>query len=436
MKLTIVAMEIPYPPIHGGRVDIWRRIEALKAVGVEIQLICWTPETPPVEDLAVMRQAIADLQLLDYVGRSPLSRLRRAWDLLHHPLGITSRMVYGERFTRLSHAVQAFDPALMLIDGIHASLLARQLAAQLGLPFALRSHNIEHQHRAALFQAAQGRQKISSFLMQRRMKALEFETFRGAIAFFDISIDDLKFWQEQGFDHGYFLPPLADFAPTAALPCPEQPPKAPFSKRPADPTDDPTDGPTDGPTYDIVFLGNLNTPNNVAGVKWFIDEVMPLLKAEKPNLSVLIAGSKPIPAIQDLCRQDSGIDLKANPKSASEIYQSGRVLINPIAVGGGVSLKSIDMLATGRPIVSLEKGLVGLPSAAKPLFALATDAASFAERVLVCLNQDPDSEASQARQALIQAEFGLPRIEVFVAQLEQRLHQHRQEAAPSPSVSS
>lgn len=414
MKLTIVAMEIPYPPIHGGRVDIWRRIEALKAVGVKIQLICWSPKVAPPEDIAAIHQAVEDLQLLEYAGRSPLSQLRRAWELLQYPLGITSRMVYGETRGQLSQAVQDFAPELILIEGIHASWLARQLSERLGIPFAIRSHNIEHQHRAALFQAAQGSQKVSSFLMLRHMKALEFETFRRAIAFFDISIDDLHFWQSQGFEHGYFLPPIADFGLSGTQDCQAHQ----------------SHGSETEPSYDVVFLGNLNATNNVAGVQWFIREVVPLLKAQKPDLSVLIAGSKPVLRIQELCSQNSGITLKANPPSALAIYQSGRVLVNPIALGGGVSIKSIDMLATGRPIVSLEKGLVGLPSVAKPLFSCAGDAPSFAQQVLTCLSQDLSAEAAQARQAVIQTEFGLPRIKVFVEQLQQRLHQHRQAAGP------
>ena len=58
MKITIVAMEIPYPPIHGGRVDVWRRLKMLAELGTEIQLICWSAETPDSEILNIINRYV------------------------------------------------------------------------------------------------------------------------------------------------------------------------------------------------------------------------------------------------------------------------------------------------------------------------------------------------------------------------------------------
>jgi len=408
MKLTIIAMEIPYPPIHGGRVDIWRRIEAFKQLGVETQLICWAAEAPQADDLAQLQDAVCDLQLLDFTGKSVPSFLRRGVDLLQNPLGITSRRVPSQKFSQLTADVKRFEPDLLLIDGIHAADLAQRLSAELETPYVMRSHNIEHQHRDALFKAAVGKQKLPAFLMVRNLKELEFSTFENALAFFDISIDDLEFWKEQGFDNGYFLPPLAQLERGI--------PQAAASASNAEP-------------FDIVFLGNLYTDNNVEGIRWFLTDVVPLLQAQKPDLSVLIAGSKPRKSIEDLCDRIDCVELSINPESAAEIYNSGRVLVNPIAVGGGVSIKSIDMLATYKPIVSLDKGIYGLPDSVKSLFRLAADAQSFADQVLDCLAKGAESKAESQSQAerrrLIDEAFGLPRVALLVQQLEEILERDR-----------
>ncbi|NJR68251.1 MAG: hypothetical protein HC771_05940 [Synechococcales cyanobacterium CRU_2_2] len=183
MKITIVAMEIPYPPIHGGRVDIWRRIEAFEQLGVEVQLICWIPEEPKAEDLAVIYRSVKNLQLLQYTGRTPLSKLRRCCELLRYPFGITSRLIYGLALQRLLGEVKQFQPDLIWIDGIHASVLARTISECLEIPFVVRSHNIEHQHRAALLRAAQGLQKIPAFLVLMHLKALEISILKTAWLF-------------------------------------------------------------------------------------------------------------------------------------------------------------------------------------------------------------------------------------------------------------
>ncbi len=401
MKLTIIAMEIPYPPIHGGRVDIWRRIEAFKKLGVETQLVCWKAEAPKTADLAKLQDSVSDLQLLDFTGKTFSSFLRRSVDLLQNPLGITSRRLNETQFSQLSEKVQHFQPDLLLIDGIHAAALAQQLSAQLNIPYVVRSHNIEHQHRDALFRAATGKQKLPAFLTVRNLKELEFSTFQNALAFFDISVDDLDFWKEEGFENGYFLPPLAH----------------------AEQEDAPSTAGTE--TFDIVFLGNLYTDNNVEGIRWFLSDVVPLLQAQKPDLSVLIAGSKPRPIIRELCDRIDCVELRINPESAAEIYNAGRVLVNPIAVGGGVSIKSIDMLATYKPIVSLDKGIYGLPDSVKSLFYLAADAQSFADRVLDCFTENVEEPAKAERRQLIDEAFGLPRVERLVQQLEEILERDR-----------
>lgn len=401
MKLTIIAMEIPYPPIHGGRVDIWRRIEAFKKLGVETQLVCWKAEEPKAEDLAKLQNSVSNLQLLNFTGKTVSSFLRRGVDLLHNPLGITSRRLNEGKFGQLSEEVQRFQPDLLLIDGIHAAALAQRLSAKLNLPYVVRSHNIEHQHRDALFRAATGKQKLPAFLTVRNLKALEFATFQNALAFFDISVDDLSFWKEEGFDNGYFLPPLAQSE------------------------SDRSESRVDSATFDIVFLGNLYTDNNVEGIRWFLSDVAPLIKAQKPDLSILIAGSKPRQSIKELCHRLECVELRINPESAAEIYNSGRVLVNPIAVGGGVSIKSIDMLATYKPIVSLDKGIYGLPDSVKSLFYLASDAQSFADRVLDCFTEKVEETAKAERRQLIDEAFGLPRMELWVRQLEEILERDR-----------
>lgn len=43
-RITLFASDIPYPPVHGGRVDLWRRIKFLASQKVQIQLICWSNE--------------------------------------------------------------------------------------------------------------------------------------------------------------------------------------------------------------------------------------------------------------------------------------------------------------------------------------------------------------------------------------------------------
>lgn len=397
MKMTIVAMEIPYPPIHGGRVDVWRRVKMLAEQGTEIQMICWSREMPNAETLDVIYQYVKDFYPIIY-QRGLDVYLRRVFDLFLYPLEVTSRILRGEEWKQLIDSVRCFQPDVIFCDHIHSGWVASRLSKALERPMIVRSHDIEHLHYRYYLQCAKGYKKLVRLLSLNHLEAYEKSLFKQSLAFYDISKDDLKFWKDQGFNNGYFLPPLIEFSQ-------ENNHKNTQKIK----------------SYDVVFLGNLNSENNVAGIIWFIEEVFPILKERSPGIKVLIAGSNPIPKIKTICENKEGLDLKINPPSAIEIYQSGRVLIDPVATGSGVSIKSIDMLAIGQPIVSRPKGLSGLPEEARQYFRVASDAPSFANEILNCLAQ---KQSTTQDRALLEVLFGSAVIEKFLCQLNSILKQH------------
>lgn len=395
MKLTIVAMEIPYPPNHGGRVDIWRRIKALKQVGVTLQLICWTHQLPTAEDKQVIDQYIDDFYPILY-GSGLGWAMRRVVDLLRYPLDVTSRIVRGSEWSALLSRVQQFSPDVVMADHVHSGVVGRPLSKALGKPFTVRSHDIEHLHYGYWMKSSKGIAKLKRLLSLNHLKSYEFSMLRESDAFYDISIDDLNFWRGQGFSNGRFLPPVIDI---------ENVEKNDSSQ---------DGGELSQENYDVVFLGNLRTDNNVAGVLWFLSDVLPLLQHKTPDIKVLIAGSSPKKEVISACENTPGVRLKINPVSAAETYRSGKVLINPVATGSGTSIKSIDMLVLERPIVTLEKGLFGLPEAAKKYFKVATDAQSFSQLIIESLNA-PSHELPDP--SVLSELFGRSVIEEFVSDL-------------------
>ena len=399
MKMTVVSMEIPYPPIHGGRVDVWRRLKMLSKLGVELQLVCWTPSVPKPEDVATIQQYVKHFYPIFY-RRSLVARIRRFIDLFSYSLEVSSRILRGKDWDNVLMAVKEFQPDVIMSDHIHCGMVARPLSQTLEVPMIVRSHDIEHLHYRYLMKTAKGHRKFVRFLSQNNLESYEKNLFKESLAFYDISLDDLEFWRSQGFTNGYFLPPVIEFSNQGAS-----------QEQPHIVNDELTE-----PNYDVVFLGNLVTENNVAGVTWFLQDVLPILKEKLPDIKVLIAGSNPTLQIKNLCgKYEDGVDLISNPPSAVKIYQSGKVLINPVAVGSGVSIKSIDMLAIGKPIVSLPKGLGGLPKEVKKYFQVAQDAPSFASAIHNCLTTN---NYEKPERDVLESFLGITVIQNFINQLE------------------
>ncbi len=399
MKITVIALEVPYPPIHGGRVDIWRRLQVLSELGVSIQLICWSKGELDEHIKRPLMEVVDDLHLLQLNGTSIYSLIRKILFLPLYPLEISSRIVYGKSLNALRSATQAFQPDLIMIDHLHGCMAGRYLHKHLALPLILRSHNIEHLYCKNLYASAQGVRKILRLLSLNRLEQVEKATFKECDAFYDISVDDLNYWKSQGFTNGRFLPPLINPSDMKYLANAEA-----------------VQG--TNKQFDVVFLGNLNTENNVAGIVWFLVEVVPKLRAKIPDIKILISGSNPVKKIISLCEMSDGVTLKANPESASDIYRSGHVLINPMAVGGGVSIKAIDMLATGCPIVTLPKGVCGLPEQAKSLFRVAENAEDFADEICACLS---GTQAASVDYKLLDSLFGIEPMKSFLKDIKENI---------------
>ncbi|WP_017314648.1 glycosyltransferase [Mastigocladopsis repens] len=339
---------------------MWRRIKAFSQVGVELQLISWFRSYPKNEEIAEIKKYVREIYLIPF--RYTLSStVRRTLDLFRYPLEVTSRIVRGQELSRLLEEVPVFAPQVIWLDGIHGGEVATELRKHLNIPLVTRCHNVEHLYYRRLFTFATGLNKLKRYLSLSHLESYEKNLLSYSSLFYDISVDDLKFWQSQGFTNGRYLPPIVEFNKDRDL--------------------ETSDNEQGVNYYDIVFLGNLYSNNNVAGIVWFLTEVLPVIRSVLPNVKVLIAGANPVQKIKQLCEENEGVHLSINPASSVAVYNSGRVLINPVLTGSGVSIKSLEMLTYGRPIVSTPQGIAGLPEAVKKYFKIAANAQSFGEEI-------------------------------------------------------
>ena len=259
MKICVFAPDLPYPPNRGGRADVWRRILALRVLGHEVALVCLVePDGHPLAPTA------ADLEAVDAVvaQRFSFPMRRSAWRTLrqlamawHTPWHAATRVPEAAEQSQLQAMLDDFAPDVLWLDGpwfgrvVLAALQRRQAR------LAYRSHNIEHQYLARQADVAlRWRDQLAWRMACWGLARFERQLMARADAVYDISVDDLAFWQKQGVQRLHWLPPLPEQALTDAN------------------VPDPISG-------DVVFVGNLATPNNVRGVQFLLREVMPLLRA-------------------------------------------------------------------------------------------------------------------------------------------------------------
>lgn len=364
MRLAVFFHEPPVPALHGGRVDVWRRLKAFSKLGVELAFIGWRKPSDSAPH-------IIDAELGRYVSRrmifeqtmGALGAMRRLLRLSAYPWAVTSRILDGRQQRQLEAFLGEFSPDWIWSESLYCGVTALRAAEALGKPFAYRSHNIEHQYmynQARLEKNPKARLQIQLSLLH--LKSIEEKLIGSSNIYFDISMDDLRYWQGKGHGHGMWLPPNVD-----------------------DSIMDEWDRVVpESPRVDVAFMGNLSTPNNIDGICWFLDEVLPRLRLSKADVSVVIAGSKPTADIQRAASAAS-VTLIANPDSAIAVMKRARVLINPVRQGSGVNVKSVEMLYSDAELVTTSQGVAGLPEQIKQAFRIADSAASFAAHIAEAL---------------------------------------------------
>ena len=272
------------------------------------------------------------------------------------PWHASTRVPDQRVFEQLIELLSSFQPDAIWLDGPWLGVLATRLARHFDIPLLYRSHNVEFEYMLGQSRTADDlRGRIALRVSCIGLQRFETKTMQQAIAAFDISVDDLQYWEASGMQHMHWLPPLPELAfkdkPTAAI------------------------------SGDIVFLGNLGTPNNVRGVEWLVTEVLPRVHARLPDVRCRIVGSNPTPFVSRLLAGATGVELCANVPDPTPYLFGARVLVNPVMTGSGVQVKMLDMLMTEAPIVTASQGTRGLPPEFRQLFRIADDADAFANAV-------------------------------------------------------
>jgi polysaccharide biosynthesis protein PslH len=378
LRLCLVSPDVPFPAHRGGRADVWRRLQALRRLGHHVTLVSFylaTRDGTPAPDAVRRMQAEVDDLHFVPIRRDAAARLRRLPRILASPWHAASRTLDATTLARLLAPLRAFGPDLVWCEGLWCWPASERLATALAVPVIYRSHNVEHAYMPRQAAAARSpRDRLAWTLACLGVERMERSAMARSRWVLDISYDDLAFWRGQGIDHASWLPPMAEQALGVRA-----------------------DLHAIAPTREVVFLGNLRTPNNLRGVHWLLTEVMPRVRALRPGTRVCIAGSRPDAHLHELC-EAHGAELLADPPDAPAVYASGRVLVNPVHTGSGTQLKSVEMLVTDRPIVSAVQGTRGLPPFVTPLFRVADDAEGFARHVVAALEGHEPAELRRARQ--------------------------------------
>ncbi|MBR0801691.1 glycosyltransferase family 4 protein [Bradyrhizobium jicamae] len=132
--------------------------------------------------------------------------------------------------------------------------------------------------------------------------------------------------------------------------------------------------------FDAGFIGS-NDVMNLDAVLYLRDVILPIIRKAAPEFRMLLAGgisSKVRPIVAGV----GNVTVWESLDDVSSFYRAIRVAAVPLRAGTGVSIKVLEALSFGRPIVSTPVGVRGLPRKLLANTIVTSDPNEFAQALL------------------------------------------------------
>jgi polysaccharide biosynthesis protein PslH len=114
------------------------------------------------------------------------------------------------------------------------------------------------------------------------------------------------------------------------------------------------------PSIDLLFLGQWH-PANLYAMKWFFEFVWPLISDRGYSLKILgQIGALVQRELPEIHRNFSSC-FAGEVADVAPYYRAARCIIAPMVSGTGISIKTIEALALGKPFVGTSKAFRGMP---------------------------------------------------------------------------
>ncbi len=132
----------------------------------------------------------------------------------------------------------------------------------------------------------------------------------------------------------------------------------------------------------IVTLGTLHYPPNADGIRWFFNEVFPLIRQRIPNATLTIIGKNPPQDFLDLAeREPDAVKLTGYVPELVPYLEQGALMVVPVRAGGGMRVRILEAFAYAMPVVTTTIGLEGIHAELEKDVLVADAAGDFANRV-------------------------------------------------------
>jgi len=157
----------------------------------------------------------------------------------------------------------------------------------------------------------------------------------------------------------------------------------------------------------LVFTGSMDWLPNEDAIRYFTEQIMPLIRQKVPDVTLTVVGRNPYPGLLELSKHDDSIVVTGRVDDVRPFMEKAAVYIVPLRIGGGTRLKIFEAMAMEKAVVSTSVGAEGLPVRNNEELILADTPETFAGSVVRLLqDQALARRLGQRAAARVRETFG------------------------------
>lgn len=349
-NILVVANDLPYPPNHGGRKDIWEQIKLFKKMGYKIDLLTTTNNNSQDQRNA-LKEEVESYKIL--------KRTKNVLDFCSIlPYQIKSRMNLKK-----TDLVNRYDLLILETEYVLPILWNKSLNNDCKIIY--RMQNNEEYYFKSLFKSEKNlMKKLYFFTESFKFRYIKFKYLKKLKNIWFISKDEMNNFEYKDIN-GIFFPPQVNISQLKTI--------RNFNNN-------------------VLFIGSLFMTNNRQGITWYLNNVHDYLSKAIDNYKLSIAGNTLGESLDWLygviqkCIYNKNIKVFDSPKSLEDLYSQNSIFINPMLNGAGVKLKTIEAIKYGLPVVSTSVGIEGTGLTDKEHVLVGNDINSFKKNMLLLMN--------------------------------------------------
>jgi glycosyltransferase involved in cell wall biosynthesis len=144
----------------------------------------------------------------------------------------------------------------------------------------------------------------------------------------------------------------------------------------------------------VVFVGRMSYHANIAAVRRLLEEIVPRIWRQRPDVRVIIVGERPPRSLKALARSlGPRVELTGYVPDVREFLASATITVAPLVYAVGMQNKILEAMATETPVVCSLPALGGLQAVPGRDLVAAESDDDIAQQALQLLSDDARREA-------------------------------------------